>query len=169
MVAPKYGMRPRPCTKRREINVKRIIGVILVLLSGAAYGQLFKCVDKSGKVEYASVCPPGTKQEATGIRNTPGAPASSAAPQKSFAEQDAEFRKRQIEQQQAASKTEKKSEEEAERQRACESTRSYLASLKSGARIAHTDPKTGERVFLEDKDREKEIADAQRAVDTNCK
>ena len=149
--------------------MKRIIGVILVLLSGAAHGQLFKCVDKSGKVEYASVCPSGTKQEATGIRNTPGAPASAAAPQKSFAEQDAEFRKRQLEKREAATKEEKKEEQSAERKRACESARSYLAALKSGARMAHVDPNTGERVFLEDQDRSREMADAQRAVDTNCK
>lgn len=149
--------------------MKRIIGVILVLLSGTAYGQLYKCVDKSGKIEYASVCPPGTKQEATGIRNTLGVPTSTTASPKSFAEQDAEFRKRRMEQQEAVSKQDKKAAENAQRQRACESTRSYLASLKSGARIAHTDPKTGERVFLEDKDREKEIADAQREVDSNCK
>jgi len=169
MVSPECGMRPCPCPETREVNVKRIIGVILVLLSGTAYGQLYKCVDKSGKIEYASVCPPGTKQENTAIRNTPGAPASSAASQKSFAEQDAEFRKRRMEQQEAASKQDKKSAEEAQRQRSCDSARSYLASLKSGARIAHTDPKTGERVFLEDADREREMADAQRAVDANCK
>jgi hypothetical protein len=167
MVAPKYGM--RPCPKRREENVKRIIGVILVLLSGAAYGQLFKCVDKSGRVEYASVCPPGTKQEATGIRNAPGAPASASGPHKSLAEQDAEFRKRRIEQQEAATKQDKKAAENAQRQRSCDSARSYLASLKSGARMAHVDPKTGEQVFLEDKDRARETADAQRAVDSNCK
>ena len=149
--------------------MKQMIGVILVLLSGAAYGQLFKCVDPSGKVEYASVCPPGTKPEATGIRNTPAASPSAVAPQKSFAERDAEFRKRQIEQREALAKQEKKSEEDEQRQRACASARSYLKSLQSGGRITRTDPKTGERMFLEDKSYSKEIATAQRAADANCK
>ncbi len=169
MVTTRYGARPGPAWKS-EVDVKQMIVVILVLLSGAAYGQqLYKCVNSSGKVEYASNCPPGTKQEATGIRNAPGAVPSAAAPQKSLAERDAEFRKRQIEQREALAKQEKKSEEDEQRQRACASARSYLKSLQSGSRIARTDPKTGERIFLEDKDYSKEIANAQRAADANCK
>lgn len=147
--------------------VKKTIGVILVLLSGTVYGQLYKCVGPSGNVEYASVCPPGTRQQDTGIRNTPGA-GTAAAPQKSVAERDADFRKRQMEKQETAAKQEKKSAEEEQHQRSCESSRSYLASLKSGARISRTDPMTGERSFLEDADRAREIDVAQRAVDASC-
>jgi len=148
--------------------VKTTIGVILVLFSGAVYGQLYKCASPSGNIEYASACPAGTRQENTGIRNAPGA-ANSAAPRKSVAESDADFRKRQMEKQDATAKLEKKSAEDAQRQRNCDSARSYLASLQSGARISRTDPKTGERVFLEDKDFARETADAQRAVGANCK
>lgn len=148
--------------------MKKTIGVILALLSGTVYGQLYKCVGPSGQVEYASVCPSGTRQENTGIRSVPAA-ATPAAPQKSIAERDADFRKRQMEKQDATAKQEKKSAEDEQRQRSCDSARSYRASLQSGARIARTDPKTGERVFLEDKDYAREIADAQRAVDANCK
>lgn len=146
----------------------KTIGVILMLLSGTVYGQLYKCVSPSGKlVEYASVCPPGTQQENTGIRNAPGS--SSTVPQKSTAERDADFRKRQMEKQDAAAKQDKKSAEDEQRQLNCDNARSFLASLKSGARISRTDPKTGERVFLEDADYAKESANAQRAVDTSCK
>ncbi len=148
--------------------MKKTIGVILMLLSGTVFGQMYKCVSPSGQVEYASVCPPGAKQENTGIRNSPGA-AASDAPQKSIAERDADFRKRQMEKQDAAAKQEKTSAESEQRKRSCDSARSYLASLKSGARISRTDPKTGERVFLEDTDYARESADAQRAVDANCK
>ena len=148
--------------------MKKMIGMILVLLSGTVYGQMYKCVGPSGKVEYASVCPSGTRQENIGIRNAPGA-ATPAAPQKSVAERDADFRKRQMEKQDATAKQEKKSAEDEQRQRSCDNARSYLASLQSGARISRTDPKTGERVFLEDNDYAREIGDAQRAVDANCK
>lgn len=167
MVTTRYGARLGPAWES-EVDVKQMIGVILVLLSGTAYGQVLKCVDGSGKlVEFASVCPPGTKAQATGIRNTPDA--ASATPQKSIAERDAEFRKRQIEQREALAKQEKKSEETEQRQRYCENARSNLKSLQSGYRIARTDPKTGERIFLEDEDYAKEIANAQRAVEANCK
>lgn len=149
--------------------MKQIIGVIMVLLSGTAYGQLLKCVDKSGRVEYANVCPPGARQEQTGIKNTPASAESPATPQKSLAEREAEFRKRQTEQQEAQAKQDKKMAENQQMQRACEDSRAYLKSLQSGNRIARTDPKTGERVFLEDKDYAGETASAQRLVDTNCK
>jgi hypothetical protein len=149
--------------------VKQIIGVILVLLSGTAYGQLLKCVDRSGRIEYANVCPPGARQEQTGIKNTPTSSGSSSTPQKSLAERDAEFRKRQTEQQEAQAKQDKKTAENQQMQRACEDSRSYLKSLQAGNRVARTDPKTGERVFLEDKDYAGEIANAQRTVDANCK
>lgn len=153
---------------RSEANVKQVIGVILVLLSGMAHGQLLKCVDRSGKVEYTSACPPGTRQEQTGIRSSP-ASAAPAATQKSLAEREAEFRKRQTEQQEAQAKQEKSAAASQQMQRACEDARAYLKSLQSGNRIARTDPKTGERVFLEDKDYAAETASAQRLVETNCK
>ena len=149
--------------------MKQVICVILVLFSGAAYGQLFKCIDKSGRVEYASVCPPGTKEEQTGIRNTTSSGASPAAPQKSLAERDAEFRKRQIEQQEAQAKDQKKAAQDQERQRACEQARSYLKSLQERNRVAKTDPKTGERVYLEEEDYARETVTAQDSVNANCK
>ncbi|HSN41320.1 MAG TPA: DUF4124 domain-containing protein [Burkholderiales bacterium] len=149
--------------------MKQVIGVILVLMSGTVYGQLYKCIDKSGGVEYANACPPGTRQQATGIRSSPGASPSAAAPQKSFAEQDAEFRKRQIEKQEGLAKQEKKAAQDAQRQRNCDNARSNLQGLQMGGRIARVDPKTGERVYLDDKDIQQGIAEAQRAVDANCK
>lgn len=136
----------------------------------AAHAQIMKCVGPGGKVEFAAACPPGTKAENTGIRNAPAtAPSASATQQKSLAEREADFRKRQVEQQEAAKKAEEKSQEAADRKQNCESARSYLSSLQSGNRIGKTDPKTGERVFLEDNERAAEMARAQRAVETNCK
>lgn len=128
--------------------------------------QVLRCVGAGGRIEFASTCPPGTKAESTGIRNSPGAPA--AAPEKSIAERGADFRKRQSEQQEAAKKTEQKAQETADRSQNCSEAQAYLKSLQAGARIVRTDPKTGERVFLEDNDRTSEIQRAQRAVDSNC-
>jgi hypothetical protein len=133
----------------------------------AAAGEVNKCLDGSGKVVgYANECPPGTRPEQTGIRN---APPASAPPEKSVAERDAEFRKRRIEQKEAAEKSEKKAAEQRERQQACEASQSYLKSLQAGQRIRKTDPKTGEPSFLADADYAKEIASAQKAVAANCK
>lgn len=150
--------------------MKATIGLILMLLSATVHGQLVKCISKDGRIEYANQCPPGTRQEATGIRSTPpSASPDAAAPQKSLAEQEADFRKRQTEKQEAQAKEAKKAAETTQRNRACEDARAYLKSLQAGNRIAKTDPKTGERVFLEDAQYATETATAQRSVDANCK
>jgi hypothetical protein len=139
-----------------------LVILAMALLPATAQAQILKCIGAGGRVEFATACPPGTKVEATGIRNNPGAASS-------VAERDAEFRKRRLEQQEAAKKSEEKSQENADRKQNCDSAQAYLRSLQSGQRVAKTDPKTGERVFLEDADRAAETARAQRAVESNCK
>lgn len=148
--------------------MKTFLAILAVAtLPFTAHAQIMKCMGAGGRVEFAAACPPGTKAESTGIRNNPGAAA--ASPQKSLAERDAEFRKRTVEQQEAAKKGEEKKQETADLKQNCESAQSYLRSLQSGARIGKTDPATGERVFLEDNERAAEMARAQRAADTSCK
>lgn len=148
---------------------KLLIMLPLVLLPGLAHSQILKCVGANGRVEFAAACPPGTKSENTGIRNTPAPANSSAASQKTLAERDAEFRKRQVEQKEAAKKSDEKSREAADLSQNCENSKGYLTSLKAGMRISKTDPGTGTQVFLEDSDRAAEIERAQRAVESSCK
>ena len=152
--------------------MKAAIAFLVLLVPFAAQGQLLKCTGKDGRVEYATQCPPGTQEQETGIKSTREGPSSSGASspqQKSVAEREADFRKRQMEAQDARQKDERKTAEDQERRAACEQAQTYLRSLQVGNRIARVDPKTGERVFLEDPDRPAEIARAQRAVDSNCK
>lgn len=144
-----------------------IVILAISALPAVAHAQILKCIGAGGRVEFANVCPPGTKAENTGIRNTPGAaPASS---QKSLSERDADFRKRQMEQQDAAKKAEENAQREIDRKQNCTIAQNYLRELQSGNRIGKTDPQTGERVFLTDDDRVSEAARAQRAVDSSCK
>lgn len=148
--------------------MRSTIALLLALMPGIAGAQINKCLDASGKtVGYATVCPSGTRSEATSIKNAPHTPP--AAPQNSLAERDADFRKRQLEQQDAQAKTEKKSAEAAQYKRACDEARSYLKSLQERQRIARVDPKTGERKYLSDADYPREIAEANKAVAENCR
>ena len=153
---------------------------LLVLAAPAVHAQINKCYDGRGKVvAYGSECPAGTRSEATNIGNSPRTPAPDAAARqpatkrasgpKSIAEQEAEFRKRQAEKQEAQAKADKEAAAKQARARACDSAQSYLKSLQSGMRIVRTDPKTGERVVFTDADYARETASAQRAVDANCK
>ncbi|MGH8641617.1 MAG: hypothetical protein ACRET6_07890 [Burkholderiales bacterium] len=86
-----------------------------------------------------------------------------------MAEREADFRKRQTEGAESRQKAETKAAEAAQRREACERAQTYLRSLQEGQRIARTDPKTGERVFLEDADRTAETARARSVADSNCK
>jgi hypothetical protein len=148
--------------------MKTMIAVLLMLAPGFAAAQINKCIDAAGKtVGYAAECPPGTRAEQTKIKSTP-APAGQAD-QKSLAERDADFRKRQAEKQEAAAKAEKKSAEADQRKRACEDSQAYLKSLQTRQRITKTDPKTGERTFLADSEYAGEIARTERNIAANCK
>lgn len=160
--------------------MKYLIACMVMLAPLAAQAQLLKCVGKDGRVEYASACPAGSKEQQTGIRNTNSGPTTAApakdakkdekgsAPQ-TTAEKEADFRKRQTEKSEAAAKQEKEAAEKAQKAQACTEARGYLAGLQSGARITRTDPKTGERTFLDDNQRTQETARAQQSVDANCK
>ena len=160
--------------------MKFIIGMVMMLAPLTVHAQMLKCISKDGKVEYAAQCPPGTREQQTGIKSTPAAAAPAASDKagdkgadkskpKSVTEQEADFKKRQVEQAEAAGKKEKEDAEAAQRKRACDEARNYLAGLESGARITRNDPKTGERVFLEDAARAQEVQRAQQSVQANCK
>ena len=170
-------------------------GMLMLVSSVAAQAQILKCVDKNGKIEFATSCPGGTKQQETGVSSKPtaapapakddkgdkgdkGKPAEKAADKgkaaeksapKSLADRDAESRKNQKEKADADPKAEKSAAESAQRKQACEDGRSYLKRLQDRQRTARTDPKTGERVFFEEQDFVRETANAERSVAENCK
>ncbi len=153
--------------------MKFIIACALMLVPLAVHAQqLVKCVGKDGKVEYiAGQCPTGVKEQQTGIRNTKEGPKSdSKAPaQKSTAEKDADFKKRQTDQQAAATKKDEDAKDTETRKANCDNSRAHLAALESGERVVRNDPVTGERSYLDDKDRAKAVAEARRSVDGWCK
>ena len=142
----------------------------MLALSAGAQGQLLKCISKGGKVEYAQVCPEGTTEQKTGIRSsTPGGGSASTAPApKTYSERDADFKKRMIEQQEAQQKEATKSAEAKAKREDCDNARAYLSTIESGMRLQRTDPKTGERVFLEDSERAAEATRARTRISQAC-
>lgn len=140
-----------------------------LLIAFSAHGQINRCLDGTGRiVAYGTECPAGTRAAPTGIR-TDATGASPAPAPRSLAEQEADFRKRQADARAEREKTEQAATEAAERTQACSRARAYLKALESGQRIARTDPKTGERAFLDDAEYRSETATARRAVETNCR
>jgi hypothetical protein len=156
--------------------MKTIVLVALMALSTGAAAQINKCVDAKGKVVGYGECPPGSRSEASGVKSSPApspAPSKSgttpAAGPQSAAEKDADFRKRQMEKQEAAAKDAKKAAAADQNKQACEESRAYLKSLQSGNRIQTTDPKTGERNYLQDNEYAGEIARTEQKIKTWCR
>jgi hypothetical protein len=155
---------------------RQLLGIAVLLASGVASAQILECVDAKGRKEFADQCPPGTTESRKILKSgvsspsagSPGAPAA-APSQKSPAEQEAEFRKRQSERQEAEAKAVKEKAEAENRRVQCEQSQAQLRALESGQRMVKADPKTGERVFIQDADRPGEIDQARKAVQTWCK
>ena len=154
-----------------------VSSIVLVLLATtSAYCEVYKWIDPDGTVHYSDQAPPGAVQEQTlGIKSgTSGSEApgtEKAAPKspgpKTYIEQGAEFRKRQVEAEAKRAKEEKALAEAKEAQQNCERARSSLQSLQTGQRVTVYNEK-GERAYLDDNAREQEIANTQKAVDFWC-
>lgn len=151
------------------------ISLFLLVFAAGAQAQQFRWVDKDGKVQYGDAPPPGVKA-------TPMKPAAGPAVQPASAdskdgkkagpmtakEQDEAFRKRQEEQRKAADKAATEQAEAAKKRQNCDSARARLRDLEGGMRIASTNEK-GERVYMDDEGRKKEIANVQKSVAEWCK
>lgn len=74
-----------------------------------------------------------------------------------------DFMKRKAEQEEKEKKAATEKQAAADKAKNCERARSYQQSLESGVRIANTD-KNGERNFLSDEQRAKELADVKQAL-----
>jgi hypothetical protein len=125
---------------------------ILCLAALPAAAQMYKCVDARGVTFYSDKPQPGCKGEKVDIQASPplGGGAAPRAPQ-SFAGQDAEFKRRQIERDQA------ELQEKQQVAMRCAKLRNEYSVLASGGRIYQRNS-LGERVYLEDSTRDTRLA-----------
>ncbi len=152
-----------------------VVGLMLAFAVGAS-AQLYRWVDKDGRVRYGDTPPPGVK--ATTLRPPPGGsappPAAGDAAAKDAqkgpltpAEQEGDFRKRQMDAQKAREKDDQASRDAQAKQENCARAQETLAGLESGQRITRTNA-SGERYYLEDEQRAAEIAKARQSVSSWC-
>lgn len=153
--------------------MKRVLVVIAALaFSAGVAAQMYKWKDKDGKVRYGDTPPPGA--ETTRIRGPAGAPPP-AAPEANKEAQNEKpltpeqaFRKRQEERQAADDKAAKERAQADEKQTNCAQAQTQLRLLESGQRIASVNA-AGERVFMDEDQRAREMARAQKAAADWCK
>lgn len=157
-----------------------VLGSMLVF-TAVASAQMYRWVDKDGRVHYTNTPPPaGVKSRTLATPATPSAPSAAAgegAPDAAArdarrgpltpAEQEQEFRKRQLEAQKSAEKAAAERKDAEAKAQNCERAREYLRTLESGQRVSRTNAQ-GEREYLDDAVRERETQAARQAVSDWC-
>jgi hypothetical protein len=161
-----------------RIVSRTVLALALGAVCQAAFAQ-WVWKDDAGHTVYSDQPPPPGISKAK-ILKSPGssapepmspAPAAadssgdgtSASHPKTLAEQDLDYKKRQKEAAEAAKKKTEEDAKTAANTQRCESNRSSLATLQSGARIQRSDDQ-GQRYYLDDSQRQTEISKLQQGM-----
>jgi Domain of unknown function (DUF4124) len=144
--------------------MKRILVLACALAaSTAAFGQLYKWVDKDGKVTYSDQPPPAQQSKQLNLNTGVASP-----PTRSAIERDKEIEKGRVEAREKAKVAGEKERKSEIDQQNCKAARAYLKTVESGVRVSTMDDK-GEQVILDDEQIAAERVKAQKAVDEACK
>lgn len=133
------------------MNTRLALGLSLLLAALPALAQMYKCVDERGVTHYTDKPLPGCKGGPVDIQGSPPASGALTPRQDDINRQAADFYRRQLERDRAAA------EQQAALAARCSRLRQENARLSSATRIAKVGP-TGERVYMEDADREARLA-----------
>jgi uncharacterized protein DUF4124 len=131
----------------------------LALLVPAAQAQMYKCVDARGRVQYSDKPQPGCSGGPVDIQPIPPLSGQVAAPPppSSTAQQDADFKRRQMERERQDA-----FEKSAQAER-CQRVRQEIAWLSAGTRLSRIND-AGERVYMDDAARESRLTQLRQAV-----
>ena len=128
------------------------------LLAPAAQAQVYKCVDERGVVHYSDKPRAGCKGGPVDIQPIPPLSGQVSKPQSSNASQDdADFRRRQIERER------QESYEKAAQMERCSRVRQEIAWLSAGTRLSKIND-AGERVYMDDATRDARLTQLRQAV-----
>jgi hypothetical protein len=130
--------------------MKALLGVLFLSLPLVAGAQMYKCVDERGVTHYTEHPLPNCKGGKVGIQAIPPVGGQVKPGARDLQQQDRDFRRRRIEQEQAAQK------EATRAARRCTQLRNEHARLSHAGRVFSLNSK-GERVYLEDAERARRI------------
>ncbi len=150
--------------------MKYCLAILLTLASFNASAELYKWKDAQGVLHITDTPPPpNVKSESVRAPSSSAgiAPASAPAAPKTIFEKEAELNKEKKAKEEADKKAAQKREEEAQKQKACEQARGQLTTLQNAPRVVTYDDK-GERVYMDDAQRQQKIDEAQSAVGKYC-
>jgi hypothetical protein len=125
----------------------RNLALAALFLALPAHAQIYKCVDERGVTHYTDKPRPGCKGGKVDIQPIPSLSGQTAPPSGDVARQDADFRRRQIEREQA------EASDRAALDERCARARREHAVLASGIRLFKLNSQ-GEPVYYEDATRD---------------
>lgn len=135
------------------------LGLVLVLVfNGVAHADVYKWVDKDGKIQYSDQPPlsgEAKKMKKKTKDTTDAAPTTTgtgAKPAATAADQEVEFRKRKMEKEEAEKKKQAEQESAEKNKGYCNNLHGELRANRDGVRIVRFNEK-GERVALDDNER----------------
>jgi len=134
----------------RRLALAAVFSALLIPVP-SAHAQMYKCVDERGVTHYTDKPRPGCKGGPVDIRPIPPVSGKAAPRSSDLAGQDADFKRRQIEREQA------EAQDKAALAQRCARLRREESMLASGMRIFKTNDR-GERVYLEDASRDARLA-----------
>jgi hypothetical protein len=143
-----------------------VLTAALLCVAVAAQAQIYKWQDQNNRTVISDRPPTGNVRRPQTIDAE--APPAAADVGKTVADREMDFRKRRKESVERNEKAENEQRLAAQRQEDCDAARRSLQAMESGERVAMRDAK-GERYYLDDSQRQQEIARVRQAVQSNCK
>ena len=171
--------------RRPRILAALAVALVAGIYTASASAQ-WAWKDDNGRLVYSNIPPPPSVKPVQIVRQ-PGAmpqsaratapvegeadkPAAAPAPanaSKTYAERDADFRKRQQERADSDRKAQEEQQKAAQKAVECERSRGYLRALEDGVRVTRTDP-AGNREYLDDAQRAGEMDRMRKAIRELC-
>jgi hypothetical protein len=161
-------------------------GLLLAVFGGAcmvsapAGAETYKWTDAEGKIHYTDQPPPANAKELGTLKSRkPSAPTKSGSPpagdkgapaprSKTPAEQEADFRKRQVEAAEREAAEKKKAEEAETKKKNCDLAQAQLKMYQAGGRITTPGPQ-GEREYMSEAQVAQEIERVKKQAADLCK
>ena len=150
--------------------VQLFIAAAILLATATVAAQVYKWVDKDGKVQYSDTPPPAsaTKTEAKKIDTSPAAAATNAAPEKSLQDRAKDYDKRKAEEAEKAKKSDGDKQTADVNASNCSDARAALREMETGRPVTRT-TESGTREFMDDDARQAEMTKARKSVADFCK
>ncbi|MFZ5502659.1 MAG: DUF4124 domain-containing protein [Pseudomonadota bacterium] len=152
--------------------MKIYLSALLMMLCAHAFAATSKWVDENGKVHYSDQ-PPPPNVTAKILRSSPVASESgtaadeTASPPQTAIEREAELKRSQQEQREAADKLAQEQAQLARKKESCAGAQQNLRTLQDGIRIVDV-RENGERYYINDEQRQQRTRQAQQDIATFC-